>query len=204
MRKLLYFLITLFVVVLLSACGQGQQNTTDNNTAEQVEIKDGEKPVVTMVMDNGGEIVIELYPEVAPKTVENFVQLVEQGFYDGLTFHRVIPGFMIQGGDPSGDGTGGSGETIPGEFESNGYDNPLLHEEGVISMARSQDPDSASSQFFIMDADSPHLDGDYAAFGKVISGMEVVHEIANVERGRNDKPVDDQVISQMTVELTQE
>ncbi|SER34840.1 peptidyl-prolyl cis-trans isomerase B (cyclophilin B) [Gracilibacillus ureilyticus] len=201
MRKLLYFLFILFVVILLSACGQGQQSSSGNDMEEQVEIQKGEKPVVTMKMENGEEIVMELYPEFAPETVENFIQLVSEGFYDGLIFHRVIPGFMIQGGDPEGNGLGGSDNTITGEFESNGFENPLLHKEGVISMARSQDPDSASSQFFIMVEDSPHLDGDYAAFGQVISGMDTVHEIANVKRDRNDKPEKDQVISEMTVNL---
>ena len=139
-------------------------------------------------MENGGKIELELYPQHAPKTVANFEQLVNQGFYDGLTFHRVIPGFMIQGGDPLGNGMGGSNEKIVGEFRSNGYDNPIRHERGVISMARAFDKNSASSQFFIMHADAPHLDGQYAAFGRVISGIEVVDEIASIPTDYNDRP----------------
>ena len=139
-------------------------------------------------MENGGKIELELYPEHAPKTVANFEQLVNKGFYDGLTFHRVIPGFMIQGGDPLGNGMGGSNEKIVGEFRSNGYDNPIRHVRGVISMARAFDKNSASSQFFIMHADAPHLDGQYAAFGRVISGIEVVDEIASIPTDYNDRP----------------
>lgn len=143
-------------------------------------------------MENGKTMVAELYPEVAPKTVENFVKLVKEGFYSGIIFHRVIPGFMIQGGDPTGTGRGGSEETIPGEFASNGFKNDLKHTRGVLSMARTMFPNSASSQFFIMHEDSPHLDGDYAAFGKVIEGLEVIDEIANAKRNRFDKPLQDQ------------
>jgi len=141
-----------------------------------------------ITMQNGGEIEIELLPKFAPITVANFVDLVNAKFYDGLTFHRVIPGFMIQGGDPLGNGTGGSEQTIPGEFLKNGIPNNLQHKRGVISMARSMDPNSASSQFFICQADDFFLDGQYAAFGQVTSGMEVVDEIANVQRDRQDKP----------------
>ena len=136
--------------------------------------------MVVIEMEYGGTIEIELYPEVAPKTVANFIKLASEGFYDGLIFHRVIPGFMIQGGDPQGTGMGGAKNKIYGEFLTNGFNNPLKHTRGVISMARSNDPNSASSQFFIMHADYPYLDGKYAAFGKVVSGMEVVDEIANV------------------------
>ena len=139
-------------------------------------------------MENGGKIEIELYPEVAPITVKNFEKLVSEGFYDGLIFHRVIPGFMIQGGDPMGNGMGGSKENIKGEFARNGVKNDLKHTRGVISMARAFDPNSASSQFFIMHADAPHLDGSYAAFGKVVSGMEVVDEIASIPTDYNDRP----------------
>lgn len=139
-------------------------------------------------MENGGKIELELYPEHAPKTVANFEKLVKEGFYDGLTFHRVILGFMIQGGDPLGNGMGGSNEKIVGEFRSNGYDNPIRHERGVISMARAFDKNSASSQFFIMHANAPHLDGQYAAFGRVISGIEVVDEIASIPTDYNDRP----------------
>ena len=141
-----------------------------------------------ITMNNGKEIELELLPGYAPISVANFVDLVNAKFYDGLTFHRVIPGFMIQGGDPNGDGTGGSEQTIPGEFLKNGIPNNLQHMRGVISMARAMDPNSASSQFFICQADCQFLDGQYAAFGKVTKGMEVVDEIANVQRDRNDKP----------------
>ena len=145
--------------------------------------------MVTITMENGKQIKIELYPEYAPKTVENFLKLVKEGFYDGLTFHRIIPGFMIQGGDPKGNGTGGSKEKIPGEFKQNGFpQNTLKHTRGVISMARAYDPNSASSQFFIMHADAPHLDGAYAAFGKVVEGMETVDEIAATPTGFRDEP----------------
>ena len=144
--------------------------------------------MVIIEMENGGKIELELYPEAAPKTVENFLKLVGEGFYDGLTFHRVIPGFMIQGGDPLGNGMGGADEKIRGEFAANGHANPLKHTRGVISMARAYDPNSASSQFFIMHADAPHLDGQYAAFGKVVSGMETVDEIAGVPVDYSDRP----------------
>ena len=139
-------------------------------------------------MEGGKEIEIELYPEAAPKTVANFESLVKAGFYDGLTFHRVIPGFMIQGGDPLGNGMGGSEKKIVGEFRANGFANPIKHERGVISMARAYDPNSASSQFFIMHANAPHLDGQYAAFGKVVSGIEVVDEIASIPTDYSDRP----------------
>ena len=144
--------------------------------------------MVVIEMENGAKIELELYPEVAPITVKNFESLVSKGFYDGLTFHRVIPGFMIQGGDPLGNGMGGADENIKGEFRANGVNNTLKHTRGVISMARAFDPNSASSQFFIMHADAPHLDGQYAAFGKVISGMEVVDEIADVAVDYSDRP----------------
>ncbi|MBQ1809762.1 MAG: peptidylprolyl isomerase [Erysipelotrichaceae bacterium] len=156
-------------------------------------------PKIRIKMKNGGEMVAELYPEIAPVTVENFLKLVNQGFYNGLTFHRVIPGFMIQGGCPRGTGTGGPGWTIKGEFRANGFRNDLKHTAGVLSMARAYDPDSAGSQFFIMHHDAPHLDGQYAAFGKLVSGMEVVNEIALVKRDWNDKPLEPQVIESVTV-----
>ncbi len=156
--------------------------------------------MIRIEMENGGVIDVELYPEKAPKTAANFEKLVKEGFYDGLTFHRIIPGFMIQGGDPEGTGMGGSSEKIPGEFASNGFpQNDLRHVRGVISMARSMNPDSASSQFFIMHEDAPHLDGSYAAFGKVISGMETVDEIAGVRTTFGDRPVVPVVIRKMTV-----
>ena len=144
--------------------------------------------MVVIEMENGAKIELELYPEVAPITVKNFEKLVSEGFYDGLIFHRVIPGFMIQGGDPLGNGMGGAKENIKGEFRANGVENDLKHERGVISMARAFDPNSASSQFFIMHADAPHLDGQYAAFGRVVSGMETVDEIASVPTDFSDKP----------------
>ena len=144
--------------------------------------------MVVIEMENGALIKLELYPEVAPKTVANFEKLVSEGFYDGLTFHRVIPGFMIQGGDPLGNGMGGAEEKIVGEFRQNGFQNDLKHTRGVISMARSMNPNSASSQFFIMHKDAPHLDGAYAAFGKVIEGMEAVDEIASIPTDFSDRP----------------
>ncbi len=144
--------------------------------------------MVVIEMENGGKIELELYPEAAPKTVANFLKLVGQGFYDGLIFHRVIPGFMIQGGDPQGNGMGGAKENVIGEFKANGFDNPIKHTRGVISMARAYNPNSASSQFFIMHANAPHLDGQYAAFGKVVSGMEVVDEIASIPTDYSDRP----------------
>ena len=144
--------------------------------------------MVLIEMENGGKIELELNAEAAPKTVANFEKLVSEGFYDGLIFHRVIPGFMIQGGDPLGNGMGGAEKKIVGEFRANGHNNPIKHERGVISMARAYDPNSASSQFFIMHADAPHLDGQYAAFGKVTSGMEVVDEIASIPTDYNDRP----------------
>ena len=144
--------------------------------------------MVVIEMENGGVIEIELDANAAPKTVKNFEKLASLGFYDGLIFHRVIPGFMIQGGDPQGTGMGGADEKIFGEFRANGFDNPLKHTRGVISMARAYNPNSASSQFFIMHSDAPHLDGQYAAFGKVVSGMEVVDEIASIPTDYNDRP----------------
>jgi len=158
-------------------------------------------PLVTIELDNGATIQAELYPEVAPNTVNSFISLVGRGFYDGLTFHRVIPGFMIQGGCPEGTGIGGPGYTIAGEFSRNGFRNDLKHTPGVLSMARSQHPDSAGSQFFIMAGTSPHLDGSYAAFGKVVSGYEEVERIVAVARDRNDKPLTPQRMKNVTVEL---
>ncbi len=157
-------------------------------------------PEVTITMENGGVITVELYPDVAPNTVNNFISLVSKGFYNGLIFHRVIPGFMIQGGDPEGRGFGGPGYSIPGEFASNGFKNDLSHKRGVISMARSQHPDSAGSQFFIMHEDGDFLDGDYAAFGCVISGMDVVDAIANQKRYPNDMPIMQQKMKKVKVE----
>ena len=158
-------------------------------------------PIVTIKIKDMGDIKAELYPEIAPITVENFVKLAGSGFYNGLTFHRIIPGFMIQGGDPQGTGMGGPGYTIKGEFTANGFRNDLKHTRGVLSMARAMDPNSAGSQFFIMHEDSPHLDGQYAAFGKVIEGIEVVDKIASVKTDYNDRPYEDQQIEFMTVQL---
>lgn len=158
-------------------------------------------PIVTIEMENGGLIKIELYSEVAPNTVNNFINLVESGFYDGTIFHRVIEGFMIQGGDPHGTGMGGPGYSIKGEFSSNGFENNLTHKRGVISMARSQAPDSAGSQFFIMHEDSPHLDGQYAAFGRVIDGIEEIDRIANVEKNYQDRPKEEEMMKRVTIEL---
>ena len=154
----------------------------------------------TIEMENGKKMTLELYPEYAPQTVENFVELANEHFYDGLIFHRVIKNFMIQGGDPLGTGFGGSDKKIKGEFAANGVNNPLRHERGVISMARSQSPNSASSQFFIVHKDSPHLDGQYAAFGKVVDGIDVVDEIASVRTDYNDKQLKEQKIKTITMD----
>lgn len=156
--------------------------------------------MVVIEMANGKKMKLELYPEIAPITVENFENLVKQGFYDGLIFHRVIPGFMIQGGDPEGTGMGGPGHHIKGEFASNGIKNDLKHTRGVISMARSMMKDSAGSQFFIMHADAPHLDGEYAAFGKVVEGLDVIDDIASVPTDFRDKPTVDQVMKKVYIE----
>ena len=157
-------------------------------------------PIVTFEMENGKVFKAELYPEVAPNTVKNFVSLVNKGFYNGLTFHRVIYGFMIQGGCPKGTGTGGPGYGIKGEFASNGFKNNLKHDAGVLSMARAMAPNSAGSQFFVMHKKAPHLDGQYAAFGKVTEGMDVVNEIAECDTDFSDKPLDPQVMKSVTVE----
>ena len=157
-------------------------------------------PIVTITMENGDVIKAELYPDIAPNTVRNFISLVSKGFYDGLIFHRVIKGFMLQGGDPKGNGTGGPGYSIKGEFGSNGFKNELKHDPGVLSMARSMMPDSAGSQFFIMHKKAPHLDDDYAAFGKVIEGMDIVNSIAETETNYEDRPIEPQVMQSVTVE----
>ena len=176
MKKIFRSFFVLFSIFLLTGCSNNEQAITDN-------------PIVTMEIENYGTIKIELYPEYAPNTVANFVSLIESGFYDGLTFHRLVPGFVLQGGDPDGNGTGGPGYTIDGEFEANGYNkNTLLHDKGVISMARSSDYDSAGSQFFIVLDDSAKrsLDGLYAGFGRVIEGMDIIEEIAETEEVAND------------------
>lgn len=161
-------------------------------------------PIVTIEMENGGVIKAELYPEIAPNTVDNFIHLINMGFYDDLIFHRVIPGFMIQGGCPEGNGMGNPGYSIKGEFSKNGFKNDLKHTEGVLSMARAMSPDSAGSQFFIMTENAPHLDGSYAAFGKVIEGIEFVHDVENVKTDYNDAPLVPEVIESMTVDLNGE
>ncbi len=159
-----------------------------------------QNPVVTITMENGDVMKAELYPEVAPVSVHNFISLINKNYYDGLIFHRVIRGFMIQGGCPDGTGMGGPGYSIPGEFSQNGFQNDLKHTEGVLSMARAMHPDSAGSQFFIMHKTSPHLDGAYAAFGKVIEGMDVVNKIAETPTNFSDRPLDEQKIKSMTVD----
>ena len=159
-----------------------------------------QNPVVTFTMKNGDTFKAELYPEIAPQSVNNFISLIQKGFYNGLIFHRVIRGFMIQGGDPQGTGMGGPGYCIKGEFASNGFKNDLKHTEGVLSMARSMFPDSAGSQFFIMHKNSPHLDGDYAAFGKIIEGMDIINKIAEVKTNYMDRPLEDQVMETVTID----
>ncbi len=159
-----------------------------------------QNPMVTFEMENGSKMVAELYPEVAPNSVNNFISLVNSGFYNGLIFHRVIPGFMIQGGCPDGTGMGGPGYSIKGEFARNGVKNDLKHDRGVLSMARAMNPNSAGSQFFVMVEKAPHLDGDYAAFGKIVEGMETADAIVGAETGRNDKPIQPQRIKAVTVD----
>jgi peptidyl-prolyl cis-trans isomerase B (cyclophilin B) len=186
-------------VIALTGCVTSKDDEKVKDTSSYAsEVK--EKPVVTITMENDQKIVMELDPEVAPNTVANFVSLVEKGFYDGLIFHRVIPGFMVQGGDPSGNGMGGPDYAIKGEFLSNGFENNLKHERGVVSMARSQDPNSAGSQFFIMVDTSDQLDGEYATFGKVTEGMDVVDEIVNAERNDSDKPLKEQKMKKVEVD----
>ncbi|RSK27228.1 peptidylprolyl isomerase [Bacillus sp. HMF5848] len=201
--KKLVLVFTFFII--LAGCGQDSDipNVTESepkHSETNPNTTNGANPVVTITMENGKQIVMELYPDIAPNTVNNFISLINKGFYDGVIFHRVIPGFMIQGGDPQGTGMGGPDYTIKGEFTNNGFENNLSHTRGVVSMARTQVPDSAGSQFFIMVADTPQLDGEYAAFGEVTSGMETVDEIVSVERDGRDKPLEDQRIKQMTVD----
>ncbi|MFI3176259.1 MAG: peptidylprolyl isomerase [Eubacteriales bacterium] len=160
-----------------------------------------QNPIITITMENGDIMKAELYPEIAPNTVTNFISLISKNYYDGLIFHRVIKGFMLQGGCPEGSGMGGPGYQIKGEFSQNGFTNDLKHTEGVLSMARSMAPDSAGSQFFIMHKNSPHLDGAYAAFGKITEGMDIVNKIAEGETGFSDRPVDEQKIQSIAVEL---
>lgn len=198
-KKRMMFMFLIVLMLIIYGCQSDVENSNEpNNTTNN---NDEEKPLVTMTMEDGGEIEIELYPNKAPNTVNNFIALIEDDFYDGLIFHRVIPDFMIQGGDPEGTGMGDPGYSIKGEFSSNDFDNDLKHEPGILSMARSQDPDSAGSQFFIVTGDGSHLDGDYAAFGKVIDGMDVVEDIEAEETDNNDKPKTDQIIESMSVDL---
>ena len=159
-----------------------------------------QNPIVTITMENGDVMKAELYPEIAPNTVNNFISLIQKNFYDGVIFHRVIRGFMLQGGDPEGTGMGGPGYHIKGEFSNNGFNNDLKHTPGVLSMARTMIPDSAGSQFFIMHQTSPHLDGEYAAFGKVIEGMDIVNKIAEMPTDYRDRPLEDQKMKRVTVE----
>lgn len=196
MKNKLFLLVFCFVLILLAGCGTKEQEGTGEKPLQKVE----ENPIATITMENNDVIKVELYPNIAPNTVNNFISLANSGFYDGLIFHRVIPGFMIQGGDPEGTGLGGPDYSIKGEFSSNGFENEIKHERGVISMARAQDPNSAGSQFFIMVADATHLDGDYAAFGKVTEGMEAVDKIVSVETDGQDKPIEEQKIKEITVE----
>jgi len=198
MKKWSIVLVFAFVAIL-AACGTSETTKEQVSNADYAE-KVKENPIVTITMANDEKVVLELYPKVAPNTVANFVSLAKEGKYDGLIFHRVIPGFMIQGGDPSGNGTGGPGYTIDGEFSNNDFTNELKHERGVISMARSGDPNSAGSQFFIMVKASANLDGDYAAFGKVTKGMDVVDTIVNAPRDKADKPNSDQVMKKVEVD----
>ncbi len=192
--KLLFLLISL--LLFLFACSK--QEPTVQEIVEYPEIK--ENPIVTITMEDDQEMILELYPKIAPNTVANFISLINDGFYDGLIFHRVIPNFMVQGGDPEGNGLGGPDYSIPGEFTNNGFENNITHERGVISMARSGSPNSAGSQFFIMQDTAEHLDGEYAAFGKVIEGIHVVDHIANLKRDNNDKPLEDFRIKSITVD----
>ena len=198
----LAFALLMLAAIVLAGCGASEDKEavkeTAGNTDYAADVK--ENPVVTITMANDEKIVIELDPSTAPNTVANFISLVEEGYYDGLIFHRVIPNFMIQGGDPNGNGSGGPDYTIAGEFSSNGFENNLKHERGVISMARAQDPDSAGSQFFIMVKETPQLDGDYAAFGKVIEGMETVDAIVAVKKDGSDKPLEDQQMKTVEVD----
>jgi len=202
-KKIVSVLLAMCAVVALAgfaACSKESVSKTEAGGSSGTSGgESGETIMVQIEMENGGIIKLELYPDKAPITVDNFVSLVNEGFYDGLIFHRVIKGFMIQGGDPEGTGFGGSEKKIKGEFASNGVANDLSHTRGVISMARSKQKDSASSQFFIVQEDSTYLDGDYAAFGKVTEGMDVVDEIASVKTDRNDKPLEDVVIKSIRV-----
>ncbi|WP_313800119.1 peptidylprolyl isomerase [Cytobacillus sp.] len=202
-KSLIFIFSALLVLFSLAGCGAQAENgiSKDSNNGKSGYPSDvTENPIVTITMENNDEIQLELYPDIAPNTVANFVTLINKGFYDGLIFHRVIPNFMIQGGDPAGNGTGGPDYSIFGEFSANGFENKLKHERGVLSMARSRDPNSAGSQFFIMVSESSNLDGQYAAFGKVIEGMEVVDSIVSVERNGADLPLKEQKMKTVKVD----
>jgi peptidyl-prolyl cis-trans isomerase B (cyclophilin B) len=199
-KKIISLLMAIFLCLALAAC-TGSNKSSDSGSSKTVDYSNDTNPVAEIVMSDGSVVKVELYPEAAPNTVNNFIYLANSGFYDGLTFHRIIPGFMIQGGDPKGDGTGGPGYSIAGEFKDNGFENNLKHTRGVISMARAQSYDSAGSQFFIMVADAKSLDGQYAAFGKVTEGIEVVDKIVGAERDSNDKPLESIVMRKVTVDL---
>ncbi|WP_153730965.1 peptidylprolyl isomerase [Sporosarcina obsidiansis] len=204
-NRVWYLLFSLMVLsVMVAGCGTAKKDEPSNekpaNDKSDYSTDVKENPIVTITMNNDEKIVMELEPSVAPNTVANFISLVEEGYYDGLIFHRVVPGFMIQGGDPSGNGSGGPGHSIEGEFTSNGFENNLKHERGVVSMARTGDPNSAGSQFFIMVEETSQLDGDYAAFGKVIEGMETVDAIVAAERDQaTNKPLEDQQMKKVEV-----
>lgn len=206
--KLILITILMSSLVLVG-CGNTKSSTKEESDESIVKSESNDTastkesehlPVATIIVDGYGTIQVELYPEIAPNTVNNFIYLANKGFYNNLKFHRIIKNFMIQGGDPKGDGTGGPGYAIEGEFTSNGFANSLKHTKGVISMARSQDPNSAGSQFFIMTKEASHLDGDYAAFGKIISGLDVLENIENVKTASNDAPKEDVIIKSITVD----
>ncbi|UPU39523.1 peptidylprolyl isomerase [Erysipelothrix sp. Poltava] len=194
--------IDFFVLISLTGCSQTKEQPKPDPSLEVQDFSKDTNPIVTIEMEDGGIIALELYPDIAPNTVNNFIKLVEDSFYDGLLFHRVIPGFMIQGGDPQGTGTGGPGYTIKGEFSQNNFDNPISHKRGIISMARSKGNDTAGSQFFIVTTDAPHLDGSYAAFGNVVEGMDTVDRIVSVDTNQDNRPVDgkEQVMKRVTVD----
>ncbi len=204
-KKRTLIILLLLILLVLTATAIYYFSATRHKGDEQ-NINEGEnymnvtKPVATIEMEDGSLIRVELDPVSAPNTVRNFIALASGGFYDGLTFHRVIPGFMIQGGCPEGQGSGGPGYSIKGEFADNNHNNPIVHQRGVISMARSRHADSAGSQFFIMVDDAPHLDGQYAAFGRVTEGLETVDQIVSVKRDQNDRPLEEQRIKKITVE----
>lgn len=206
MKKVFSLVLVIFLLVL-GACGTKDDSATTSDETQTTATPKEDLPIVTIELSDGSTMKLELYPDIAPNTVNNFISLINKGYYDGLIFHRIIPGFMVQGGDPAGDGTGGPGYTIDGEFKSNGYNNNLKHEFGVLSMARQGQSsetnmgyNTAGSQFFIMTASTPSLDGDYAAFGKLIEGSATLNKIGNVATDDNDKPLEDVVIKKMTVD----